>query len=153
MGFTLEWHEDSDDHGNTVWSAVGHYIDGFEFKITPVLEDDRIRFTLDESAAELVDASERPTRFDSVDEAKQWAAKEIASAMSDFEPVSMTYQVAPLDGPYNADDREFNSLEEAQANVLPHHGHEGVILGVWTGQDHGSELVAIRFQGRWYEVG
>lgn len=58
-----------------------------------------------------------------------------------------TYQVGELLSIDNADP-ELPSLQEATALALRESDiDQKVPFGVWTGQEHGSELVAIAYQG------
>lgn len=72
--FTLNWSKEYDDHDNTILEAASPYTDGcYAFRITQVLEDDTIKYTLDTSDAEVVADSEKPTRFNSWGDAKEYA--------------------------------------------------------------------------------
>jgi hypothetical protein len=58
-----------------------------------------------------------------------------------------TYQVGELIN-RKTNDPEFTTLQDATATALRDSDIDPfTVYGVWTGQDHGSELVAIAYQG------
>lgn len=68
----LEWDEECDDDDNTVHSAASPYHDDgspFRWRISPVVREDRLVWTLDGSDAECMPDDDEH-RFTSLDEAK-----------------------------------------------------------------------------------
>jgi hypothetical protein len=61
--------------------------------------------------------------------------------------MSLTYQVGHLNLP-SFDDPEIEVAEQAMAHAVAlSETRRNCTIAVWTGQEHGSELVAIAFQG------
>jgi len=61
--------------------------------------------------------------------------------------VTITYQVGALLS-IDAADPELSSLQDATATALRESDvDQNQPFGVWTGQEHGSEMVAIAYQG------
>lgn len=61
--------------------------------------------------------------------------------------MSVTYQVGALIN-WKTSDSELPTLQDATAIALRDSDvDQNAPYGVWTGQDHGSELVAIAYQG------
>lgn len=70
-----------------------------------------------------------------------------ATQVADPEDKQVTWQVGELTR-FDPADPELASKEEAiEMARIESRRHEERIYGVWTGQDHGSELVAIVYEG------
>lgn len=70
--------------------------------------------------------------------------------MADTKQKAKRFVIGPLDGPYNADDADFDTLEEAMDQNRQATVHDET-FGCWDRLD-GFLLVGVRWQGNWYEV-